>query len=46
MKITIELNESDIDEIMELARDYYDLVSELNGLRRDRCSNQATEDTD
>lgn len=46
MKVTIELNECDIEELLEILSDYPDLIIKLNEQYRVRHSNPATKDTD
>lgn len=46
MKVTIELNENDIEELLKVLSDYPDLMTTFSEQYRDRYSNQATEDTD
>lgn len=46
MKVTIELNECDIEELLEILSDYPDLITKLSEQYRIRYSNPATKDTD
>lgn len=46
MKVTIELNECDIEELLEILSDYPDLITKLSEQYRVRYSNPATKDTD
>lgn len=46
MKVTIELNECDIEELLEILSDYPDLIIKLSEQYRVRYSNPATKDTD
>lgn len=46
MKVTIELNENDIEELLKVLSDYPDLMIKLSEQYRVRYSNLATEDKD
>jgi hypothetical protein len=46
VKVTIELNECDIEELLEVLSNYPDLIIKLNEQYRVRYSNPATKDTD
>jgi hypothetical protein len=46
VKVTIELNECDIEELLEILSDYPDLITKLSEQYRVRYSNPATKDTD
>ena len=46
MKVTIELNENDIEELLKVLSDYPDLMTTLSEQYRVRYSNLATEDKD
>lgn len=46
MKVTIELDENDIEELLKVLSDYPDLMIKLSEQYRVRYSNLAREDTD
>jgi hypothetical protein len=46
VKVTIELNECDIEELLEVLSNYPDLITKLSEQYRVRYSNPATKDTD
>jgi len=46
MKITIELNESDLEELLEILKDHPELIDLLSEQRRYRYSSLTKEGTD